>query len=181
MDDFDIFTCYRDLWKTKSENRDAVRQGIISDDGCTPNCIKLRINAADKSVSVPLNNAIAYAYGNKFIIPLDSEMLDSVVMPYYQSVIRNRLCYEITFNDYGKVVHASGRTPTPDATYKIEDIALEYEIVTQLDVARNISEEYKRMVLLYDRVIRHTIVPVNKSDTKRNGHLLTIVNPEKVS
>ena len=49
IDDFDILACYRDLWKTKSEKRNAIRQGIISTDGCMENCIKLRINAADKS------------------------------------------------------------------------------------------------------------------------------------
>ena len=27
---FDIFACYRNLWKTKSEKINAVRQGIIS-------------------------------------------------------------------------------------------------------------------------------------------------------
>ena len=48
IDDFDIFSCYRDLWKTVSEKRNAIRQGIISSDGCTENCIKLRINAEDK-------------------------------------------------------------------------------------------------------------------------------------
>ena len=40
MDDFDIFTCYRDLWKTKSERRNVIRQGIISTDGYTENCVK---------------------------------------------------------------------------------------------------------------------------------------------
>ena len=144
-----------------------MRQGIISDDGCMVNCIKLKINAKDKSALNPLDNAIAHAYGNKFIVPLDFEMLDSA-MPHYQSGLRNRLCYEITFNKYGKGINATGQTPTPDATYKIKDIALEYDIVTQLDLARNISEEYQRMVLLYDRVIRHSTVPVNKSDTKWN-------------
>ena len=63
IDDFDIFACYRDLWKTKSDN------------------------------------AIANTYGNKFIIPLDLEMLDSAA-PYYEAGLENRLCYEITFNDY---------------------------------------------------------------------------------
>ena len=29
MDDFDLFACYRDLWKTESEKRNSVRQGII--------------------------------------------------------------------------------------------------------------------------------------------------------
>ena len=47
VDDFDVFACYRDLWKTKSEKRNVIRQGIISNDGCTENCIKLRINASD--------------------------------------------------------------------------------------------------------------------------------------
>ena len=87
-------------------------------------------------------------------------------MAYYQSGLRNKLCYKITFNEYGKVICGAGQTPTPDATYEIKGISLEYEIVTQLDLARNISEEYQRMVLLYDRVVRDIIMPVNKkSDT----------------
>ena len=49
MDDFDVLACYRDLWKTESEKRNAIRQGIISTDGCTENCIKLRINEGDKN------------------------------------------------------------------------------------------------------------------------------------
>ena len=61
-------------------------------------------------------------------------MLDN----YYQSGLRNRLCYEITFNKYGQVIYASGQTPTPDAKYKIKDIALEYEIVTQQHLAKDI-------------------------------------------
>ena len=40
-------------------------------------CIKLRINAGDKSTSNKKDSAIAKAYGNKFLIPLDFEMLDS--------------------------------------------------------------------------------------------------------
>ena len=34
VDNFDMFACHRDLWKTKSEKRNAIRQGIISNDGC---------------------------------------------------------------------------------------------------------------------------------------------------
>ena len=54
-----------DLWKTKSEKRNTIQQGIISSDGCTENCIKLRINAGDKSTSNAQDKAIADAYGNK--------------------------------------------------------------------------------------------------------------------
>ena len=40
-DDFDVFVCYRDLWKTESEKRSSVRQGIIHSGGCNENCMKL--------------------------------------------------------------------------------------------------------------------------------------------
>ena len=98
MDDFDIFACYRDLWKTKLEKKNAARQGIISNDGCMENCIKLRINAGDKSAANKKHNAIGEPYGNTFFIPLYFEMLDSSA-PYCQAGLQNRLCYENTFND----------------------------------------------------------------------------------
>ena len=46
--------------------------------------MKLRIDAGDKSAGVTRDKAIADAYSDKFIIPLDFEMLDSA-MPYYQA------------------------------------------------------------------------------------------------
>ena len=129
VNDFDVLACYPDLWKTKSEKRNAIRQGIISTDGCMENCIKLRINAGDKSTSNVQDKAIADAYGNKFIITLDFEMLDSAA-PYYQAGLGNRLCYELTFNDYNRVIKSAVSPKVPDAKYKITDISLEYEIAT---------------------------------------------------
>ena len=99
VDNFGILACCRDLWKTASEMKNAIRQGIISTDGCTITCMRLRINAADKSATPAEDKAIVDAYKNKFIIPLNFEMLDSSA-PYYQVGLGNRLCYEITFNDY---------------------------------------------------------------------------------
>ena len=98
------------------------------------NCIKLRINAGDKSTSNGQDKAIADAYGNKFIIPLDFEMLDSAA-PYYQAGFGNRLCYELTFNNYNRVTKSGVSLPkVPDAKYKITDTSLEYEIATQPDL-----------------------------------------------
>ena len=168
VDDFNVFPCYRDLWKTKSEKRNAIQQGIISNDGCTENCIKLRINAGDKNASNAQDKAIADAYGNKFIIPLYFEMLDSAAS-YYQAGLENRLCYELTFNDYKQVTKSRVSSPNvPDAKYKITDISLEYEIVTQPDLARSIRSEYQHMALLYDRILRHRKIIVNKKDTVWN-------------
>ena len=96
IDDFDVFACYQDLWKTKSEKRNAIQQGIISSDGCTENCMKLRINAGNKNAGNAQDKAIADAYGNKFIIPLDFEMLDSAA-PYYQAGLGNETMLQAHF------------------------------------------------------------------------------------
>ena len=62
----------------------------------------------------------------------------------------------------------SSSVASPDATYKITDISLEYEIVTQPDLARSIRSEYQHMALLYERILRHRKIIVNKSDTVWN-------------
>ena len=116
IDDYYLSTCYQDMWKTASEKQNAIRQGIISTDGCMENCIKLRINAGDKNAGNARDKAIADAYENKFIIPLDFEMLDSAA-PYYQAGLGNRLSYEITFNNYNQVTKSGVSSPkVPDAT-----------------------------------------------------------------
>ena len=90
-------------------------------------------------------------------------MLGSVV-PYYQVGLGNRLCYEIKLNDYNRVINSS----KTNATYKITDISIEYEIITQTNLARFTRSEYDEMVLYYDRILRHRKIIVNKSDTMWN-------------
>ena len=53
-------------------------------------------------------------------------MLDGSV-PCYQVGLGNRLCYELMFNDYNRVINSL----KTNATYKITAISLEYEIVSQ--------------------------------------------------
>ena len=65
--------------------------------------------------------AIANAYGNKFVIPFNFEMLDSA-MPYYQSGLRNRLCMKL----HSVITIES----LPDNKYMIVDVSLEYKIVS---------------------------------------------------
>ena len=165
VDDFDMFACYQDLWKTKSEKRNAIRQGINSTDGCTENCIKLRINAGDKSTGVAQDNAIANTYRNKFIIPLDFERLDSALSTLLPSRPRKQTMLRAYFQ---RVIKSAVSPKVSDAKYKITDISLEYEIVAQPDLASSIRSEYDGMVLYYDRILRHRQISVNKSDTMWN-------------
>ena len=153
--------------ENKSQKREMLSVKVLSLLTGAWNCIKLRINAGDKNASNTRDKAIADAYGNKFIIPLDFEMLDSAA-PYYQAGLKNRLCYELTFIDYNRVTKSAVSPKVPDAKYKITDISLEYEIATQPDLARSIRSEYQHMALLYDRILRHRKIIVNKSDTVWN-------------
>ena len=99
-----------------------MRQGIISNDGCTANCIKLRIDGKDKSASNIRDNITASVYRDKFIIPLDFEMLDSLI-PCYQLEPENWLFYELTFNDCDRVIISLG--VKQDAKYEISGISSE--------------------------------------------------------
>ena len=93
-------------------------------------------------------------------------MLDSA-LPYYQAGLKNRLCYEIPFNYYNRVIKST--VASPDAKYEISNISLEIEIVTHSTLASSIKAEYDdEMVLLYDRILRHRQISVNKSDTTWN-------------
>ena len=84
-------------------------------------------------------------------------------MPFYQSVLGDRLEYEFTFNDYNRVIWATRDT---DASYDIENISLEYDMVTQPELARTISNQYSaRLAILYDRIFRHRKISKDKSDT----------------
>ena len=49
IDDCDIFYSYYDCWKSMTERRNAVFQGIVEVGGQTENAIKHRINAGDKA------------------------------------------------------------------------------------------------------------------------------------
>ena len=93
-------------------------------------------------------------------------MLDST-LPYYQAGLRNTLCYEFTCNDYNRVIKST--VVSSDAKYEISNISLEYEIVTHSTLASSIKAEYNdEMILLYDRILRHRKISVNKSDMTWN-------------
>ena len=55
-----------------------------------------------------------------------------------------------------------------DAKYEISDIFSEYKIVTQSDLTRSVSDEYLNMAFLYNRVLRHRQIRVNKLDMTWN-------------
>ena len=155
LDSSDVFLCYQDLWKTTNERSNAVYQGIQSEA-----LRKIRINAGDKGTAAK-DVAIGTMYDNLFCIPLDFEILESH-MPFFQSELKDRLSYELTFNNYGNVIVSSDT----NASYTITDIHLEFEVLTSPELATSLKRKYEgKHTVLYDRVIRHSKLTLNKSDT----------------
>lgn len=166
IDDSDMYHCYQDLWMTPPQRANAQYQGI--DQSENRNVTRIRIGAGNKDETDTEDAAIAVAFKNRFYIPLDFELLETHT-PFYQSALGDRLEYELTFNDYSRVVVASGDT---DASYSIDNIALEFDMVTQPDLGRQIRQQYAgRLPILYDRVLRHRKIAVNKADTLWNINL----------
>ena len=90
-------------------------------------------------------------------------------MPFYQSALGVRLEYELTFNDYSRVIQA---TCDANASYHIGGISLEYDMVTLPELARMIDNQYKgRLAILYDRVLRHRKMTMDESKTHWNLNL----------
>ena len=83
IDDSDVFYCYQDLWKTVRERENAQYQRI--DTTADRNATKVRVGAGD-GANVAADQAIATAYGNRFFIPLDFELLESH-MPFFQAAL----------------------------------------------------------------------------------------------
>ena len=159
IDDYDVLYSYIDSWKTATERRNAVFQGIVDADGQTENTIKHRINAGDKA-SNSKDQMVASIFDNKFCIPLDFEILESS-LPLYQYGLGSHLTYELTFADYGDVIKATD----PDTTYTISNISIEFDTIINTSLASQIRTEYMKSSILYDRILRARIIPLNKSDT----------------
>ncbi|CAG2197069.1 unnamed protein product [Mytilus edulis] len=182
IDDSDIYHCYVDLWKSTSERLNMAYQGI----GET-NMLKHRVGADDKASDTG-DEAIATAYGARFCIPLDFELLETH-MPFYQAGLGDRLEYELTFNNYSNVIKSTDTS----ASYTIKNICLEFDMVTDAELARQIRQQVNgKMVILYDRILRHRKITKNKSDTLWNinlnvparsmkGILMLFEDPERTS
>ena len=57
------------------------------------------------------------------------------------------------------------KSTDPDATYTISNISLEFDTIRNTSLASKIRTEHMKSSILYDRILRAHIIPLNKSDT----------------
>ena len=165
IDDYDILYSYYDCWKYTAERLNAVFQSIVEADGQMENSVKHRINAGDKANDAK-DQTVASIFDNKFCIPLDFEILESSLLHYLYG-LGSCSTYELTFADYSDVIKAMN----PDATYTISNINLEFDTIINASLSSQIRTEYMECSILYYRILRARIIPLNKSDTRFSGDI----------
>ena len=120
---------------------------------------KHRINTGDKANDAK-DQTVASIYDDRFCIPLDFEILESS-LPLYLYGLGSHLTYELIFADYSDAIKALN----PDASYTISNISLEFDTVINASLASQIRTEYMKSSILYDRILRAHIIPLNDSST----------------
>ena len=158
-DDYNVLYSYYDCWKCTNERLNAVFQGIVEADGQTETAIKHRINAGNKA-DVANEITVASIFNNRFCIPLDFEILESII-PLYQYGLGSHLTYELTFANYSDLIKSTDTV----VTYTISNISLEFDTIINASLASQIRTEYMKSSILYDRILRAHIIPLNNSDT----------------
>ena len=117
IDNCDILYSYYDCWKSTTERRNAVFQGIVEVGDQMENAIKYRINAGNK-VDDANDESVASIFDNKFCIPLDFEILESGLR-FYQYGLGSQLTHELKFANYSDVIKSSNA----DASCTISSIS----------------------------------------------------------
>ena len=153
IDDSDVSGCYLDIWKTAKERENAHYQGDWP--------IGWPKYAGNKDETKTEDKAVTDAYGNQFYNPLDFELLETH-MPFYQMALGDCLEYELNFNAYSHLVVVTGDA---GASYVVEKICLEFDMLPQPELARQIRNQYTgRLTILYDPVLCHRKIAKNKAD-----------------
>ena len=140
-----IYDTYKDLYLSKQGREEKLLQGIQSATG-----LKARVGAT-KADGTALTltkeeNAIKKTISNRFSIPLDFDLFKHPTYPYG---LREDLIARLELNSAEKILLASGDTA---ATYKISDIALEYDAIFDLNYAAMFENLYSETSIPYTKV-----------------------------
>ena len=130
---YGIYKTFEDLFLSKDERENMLREGIQSDD-----LNKLRLGAGDKDTSNAGRNTLNAVYGTKYRINLDHPILTDHGV-FYPLALYNDLVFELTLAVAHEVVKESDGSKL---RYKLENIQLEYEVIRSEDLAKEVVSTY---------------------------------------
>lgn len=160
---WDLYQTYNDLFLTKEERNDRVREGISSEE-----VRKHRTEAGDKDSSDEEGKILASIYGNKYKIPLTHPILDSHGV-FYSKALEDTLTFELTLPESKKIVVSS----QGDVQYGLTNLELEYECISSDYLAQEALRAYHvGKGFYYDNVVLYKPIKINeKNDTVINEHI----------
>ena len=130
-----IYDTYKDLYLTKIEREERLLQGIQPVNG-----LKAQVSAKkEDGTALTLKiqeNAIKKMLDKRFAIPLDFDFFKHPVYPYD---LKERLFIGIELNSAKNILLCMGDT---NATYKLSDISLEYDVILDGPYATAIGKIY---------------------------------------
>ena len=163
IDEYDEIMTYFDSWLTKSEKARRVFQGIQTDDGIKHRVKSNGANGTDQE------KAIGKTLGKRFRIPFDFFELLNDVVPFSQYHLKEKVQFELTFNDASKVILGStdalAASNERDYDYVANDIKLEFDIVTDESLSQSVMASYHRMIVPVRHVFSYVTKTIKKSDT----------------
>ena len=148
-----IYDTYKNLYLSKEEREEKLLHGIQSATG-----LKARVGAtkADGTALTVTTeeNAIKKTVSNRFSIPLNFDFFKHPTYPYG---LHEDLIARLELNSAEKILLANSDTA---ATYKISDIALEYDSIFDLEYAT-----------MFENLYRETSIPYTKLTTAHHQAL----------
>ena len=137
---YDPLQTYNDLFLSKEEREDRLKQGISS-----VNMRKLRTSAGDKVTTDAGEVSLAPVHNTKYRIPLDHPVLNDHGV-FYPKVLPNHLLFELTFAPVADIVTYSDVTKT--SNYTITNLELEYQCIA----SDRLAEQAQRLHTKLEKV-----------------------------
>ena len=165
-DRFDLFQTYSDLFVTKMERGNMMREGVS-----LKKYRQMRTGAGDAPTSPASEVALAAVYGKRYKIPLCHPIIDSHGV-FYPREMTNALTFGVTLPDStGIVTYAN----TKSYNYSLTNMELEYECISSDYLAREAALSYQvGKEFYYEDVLRyHTFNFDTNVDTLINKHVNT--------
>ena len=166
-----IYDTYKDLYLSKQEREEKLLQGIQSATG-----LKARVGATQADgAALKLTkeeNAIKKTVSNRCSIPVD---FDFFKYPTYPYGLREDLIARLELNSTEKILLANGDTA---ATYKISDVALEYDAIFDLDYEAMFENLYSETSIPYTKVtaVHHQALSKKNENWKIDINNLSVRN-----
>ena len=161
---YDLQT-YNDLFLTKEERKDRLKQGISS-----LNMRKLRTNAGDKVTSDTGEVALAWIHNTKYRIPLYHPIVNDHGV-FYPKALTNHLQFELTFAPATDIVIYS-ITKAPN--YTITNLELEYQAISSEFLSEMARASYKTgKGFFYVNIMLHKTFTISKpNNSVINEHII---------